>query len=132
MPSNSVRILCVDSSEARRFRLYALLENAGFDAWMTRDVDDALSLAARLPLDAVVADQPSTLGREDSWERLMRTRAALPVLVHSAEPVEDSCDGTGEAAAVRSGNPEVIMAFLTLLLGPSGKLEPVEATYQTV
>jgi hypothetical protein len=130
MQATQLRILCVDSSDARRVRLHALLEEAGFDAWMTSDIGDALSLAKRLPLDAVVTDQSSTLGREKSWEKLMVTRSALPVLVHSAEPsLEGGPAGSGEVGAVRSGNPEMIMAILTLLLGPDGRLEPVEATY---
>lgn len=119
MPSTQARILCLDSSDTRRIRLHAVLEKAGFDVWMSRDVADALSLATRLRLDAVVADQTSTLGHEENWEKLKATRSTLPVLVHSAT----RCI-VGEYAAVRSGSPQVIMAILTLLLGPAGRPEP--------
>jgi DNA-binding NtrC family response regulator len=130
MPSTQVRILCVDSSDTRRIRLHAVLEEAGFDVWMSRDAGDALSLATRLPLDAVIADQPSTLGHEENWEKLMATRSALPVLVHSAVPcIGDWSANAGEFAAVRSENPEVIMAILTLLLGPAARHNPEVPTH---
>ena len=130
--SSAARILCVDSSDTRRVHLHAMLEKAGFDVWMVRDVSDAISLATRLPLDAVVADQPSTLGHEESWERLMTVRSALPVLVHSAAPREGSWPASaGDFAAVRTGNPQIIMAILTLLLGPAGRHEPEVSAWHT-
>ena len=130
--SSSVRIQCVDSSDTRRVHLHTMLEKAGFDVWMARDVSDAISLATRLPLDAVVADQPSTLGHEESWEKLMAIRSALPVLVHSAAPHMGGCSASaGDFAAVRTGNPQVIMAILTLLLGPAGRHEPEVPAYHT-
>jgi hypothetical protein len=124
MRSKLLRILCLDSSERRRFRLHAELENAGFDVVMTRDIEDALSLASRLQLDVVVADQPSTVGHEENWENFMSSHKELPVLLHSSGPRPPSrSPGTGEFAAVRTSNPAIIVAILTLLLGPGGMRE---------
>lgn len=130
--SRRKRILCVDSSEERRVNLQVALDRAGFDVCIVRDIDDALSLTPSLPLDAVVADQPSTLDHEENWEKLMALNAAPPVLVHSAAPsVGDWSASASEFAAVRTGNPEIIMAILTLLLGPAGWHDPEGSAYHT-
>ena len=87
MRSTRKRILCVDSSEARRASLQVALERAGFDVSMVRDIGDALSLTPSLPLDAVVADQPSTLDHEENWEKLMALNAAFCMLMTAEAPI---------------------------------------------
>jgi hypothetical protein len=131
MRSTPVRILCVDSSDTRCAHLHVMLDKAGFEVWTARDASDALSFATSLAPDAVVADQPSTLDHEESWEKLMAMRS-LPVIVHSAVPRLGGWPANaGEFAPVRTGNPEIIMAILTLLLGPAGQHDPEVPTHHT-
>jgi acetyl-CoA carboxylase beta subunit len=62
----------------------------------------------------------------------MAMRSALPVLVHSAAPRMGGWSASaGEFAAVHTGNPQIIMAILTLLLGPAVRHELEVPAYHT-
>jgi DNA-binding NtrC family response regulator len=133
MKPSQVRVLCVDSSDSRRNKLAAVLEDADFDVWTAHNIRDAVQMADVLRPAAVLADQFSTLCHERDLEKLRTLYPQLPVLVHSAAPSMAvlSAD-TGDFAAVRTGDLEIVMAILTLLLEsnhPSGtEAEAVHAT----
>ncbi|HKD02561.1 MAG TPA: hypothetical protein VKB77_09045 [Terriglobales bacterium] len=114
MKPNPVRVLCVDSMEVRRRRLVASLEQFGLEVWTARNLGDALYLVAGLKPSAIVIDQDSTLHYAMEWNSLMEASPHLPVLLHSA----DGAAGGGSLAAVRTGDPEVITAILSILLEP--------------
>jgi len=99
--------------EVRRRRLVASLEQFGLEVWTARNLGDALYLVAGLRPSAVVIDRDSTLHYAMEWNSLMEASPHLPVLLHSA----DGAAG-GSLAAVRTGDPEVITAILSILLEP--------------
>jgi CheY-like chemotaxis protein len=127
-----VRVLCVDSSDVRRNKLSAVLEDADYDVWTAHNIRDAVQMTDVLRPAAILADQFSTLCHELDWEKLRTLYPQLPVLVHSAAPSMDilSAD-SADFAAVRTGDLEIVMAILTLLLEsnhPCGtEAQPVHA-----
>ena len=62
----------------------------------------------------MVIDQDSTLHYAMEWNELVEASPNLPVLLHSA----NAGLGADSQGAVRTGNPEVITAILSILLGP--------------
>jgi hypothetical protein len=110
------RVLCIDSVGRHLSALKDLLENRGFDAWAARNIGDAEALISGLAFDAVLVDQASARSERRSWELLTRTQPSLPVLVHSAST--NDVGSLGQLGEVRTESPEVILAILTLLLGP--------------
>lgn len=123
MKISIVRVLCVDSCDARREKLTEALENCGVEVWAARDIRDAMPLLEGLSPDAILVDQASTLKRGSEWERLISSDLKIPALVHSA-PADAWPAIAGEVGLVRTQDPEVIVAILTLLLGPGGRSSP--------
>jgi CheY-like chemotaxis protein len=111
-----MRVLCVDAVRTRLTALVSLLQSEGFDAWAAQNVRDAVALVAGLQFDALLVDLASAQRDRDDWELLASTQPQLPVLVHSAATSisGDAC----ESKAIRTENPEVTLAILTLLLNP--------------
>jgi chemotaxis response regulator CheB len=118
MRPKAVRVLCVDSMEGRRRRLVASLEQIGLEVWTARNVADAFFLVEGLRPSAIVIDQDSTLHYAMEWNELVEASPNLPVLLHSA----NAGLGADSHGAVRTGNPEVITAILSILLGPEVEL----------
>ena len=116
MGRDTKRVLCIDSVGPHLSALKDLLENRGFDAWAARNIGDAEALISGLAFDAVLVDQASARSESRSWELLTRTQPSLPVLVHSAST--NDVGSLGQLGEVRTESPEVILAILTLLLGP--------------
>jgi len=125
MKENPARVLCVDSSDRRREKLTSALENLGIEVWAARNLRDALPLVTGLSPDAMVVDEASTHCRGIEWDRLIAQDLKLPALVHSA-PVNVAGWSalSGDFGVVRSEDPEVIVAILTLLLGPRSEASP--------
>jgi DNA-binding NtrC family response regulator len=129
MKQPKAQVLCVDSSESRRHKLSALLEDAGYDVWTSRSIDEGLMLADELNPVALLADQFSTFFDDGDWKRLTTMHPHLPVLVHSAEPSMAALSHEdGLFAAVRTGDLEMVVAILTLLLEPSSWYGPEMGT----
>jgi hypothetical protein len=122
MKSHPARVLCVDSSDPRREKLTAALEKLGLEVWAARDLRDALPLMEGLMPDALLVDEASTRSRESEWDRLVARDLKVPALVHSA-PAKSAAwpELVGDFGVVRTADPEVIVAILTLLLGPRGQ-----------
>ena len=121
MKSHPARVLCIDSSDLRREKLTAALENLGVEVWATRDLRDALPLVNGLTPDALVVDEASTHRRESEWEKLIAQDLKMPALVHSSSTRSNVWpDLVGDFGVVRTEDPEVIVAILALLLGPRG------------
>ena len=124
MKPNSVRVLCVDSMDGRRRQLVSAMEQIGLEVWTARNVADAQVLIDGLRPSAIVIDQESTLAHARDWSRLTETSPSLPVLLHSA-----SCSVTpasrDEMPAVRTGDPEILVAILSILLGADGRKGPM-------
>ncbi len=125
MKSHPARVLCVDSSDRRREKLTVALENLGVEVWAARDLRDALQLIEGLTPDALLVDEASTHSRESEWEGLVARDLKVPALVHSA-PAKSAewPELARDFGVVRSEDPDVIVAILTLLLGPRGETSP--------
>lgn len=121
MKEKPVRVLCVDSSDRRREKLTCALENLGLEVWGARDLRDALPLVEGLTPDALIVDEASTYRRELEWEKLIAPDLRLPALVHSS-PADATARPSlaGGFGVVRTEDPEVIVAILSLLLGSRG------------
>jgi CheY-like chemotaxis protein len=124
MKENPARVLCVDSSDRRREKLTSALENLGIEVWAARDLRDALPLVTGLSPDAMVVDEASTQCRRIEWDRLIAQDLKLPALVHSAPANVAGWSALSDFGVVRSEDPEVIVAILTLLLGPRSEANP--------
>jgi DNA-binding NtrC family response regulator len=124
-----VRVLCVDSSEQHRNQLASVLEEAGFDVWTSRNASDAALMADVLRPDAVVSDQTSTLRDESDWEKLTTAYPGMVAVVHSAAPDRGCSVDSSNFAAIRTDDPEMIMAILTLLLQPNRPIESQRPTH---
>ncbi len=126
MKEKPVRVLCVDSSDWRREKLTSALENLGLEVWAARDLRDALPLVEGLTPDALIVDEASTHRREPEWEKLIAQDLKLPALVHSS-PANPAARPSlaGDFGVVRTGDPEVIVAILSLLLGARGQTDPL-------
>ena len=119
MKSHPARVLCIDSSDRRREQLTAALENLGVEVWAARDLRDALPLVDGLTPDALVVDEASTHRRELEWDKLIAQDLKVPALIHSASAKSAGWpELAGDFGVVRTEDPEVIVAILTLLLGP--------------
>jgi PleD family two-component response regulator len=131
MKANPVRVLCVDSSDSRREQLTAALENGGVEVWAARDLRDALPLVDGLLPDAILVDQASTHQRHSEWKKLIDRDLKVPALVHSTPSKPEAWpDLPGDFGVVRTQDPEVIVAILTLLLGPqNGSAPSVQTRY---
>lgn len=125
MKANPVRVLCVDSSDSRRAKLTAALENGGVEVWAARDLRDALPLVDGLLPDAILVDQASTHQRHSEWKKLIDRDLKVPALVHSTPGKSEAWpDLAGDFGVVRTQDPEVIVAILTLLLDPQTRSGP--------
>lgn len=123
MDEIQVRVLCVDSSEQHRNQLATVLEEAGFDVWTSRNASDAALMADVLRPDVVVSDQTSTLRDESDWQRLTTAYPGIVAVVHSAAPDKGCSVDSSNFAAIRTGDPEMIVAILTLLLRPNNPVD---------
>ena len=122
MELNPARVLCVDSSEWRREKLTSALENLGVEVWAARDLRDALPLVVGLTPDALIVDEASTHRREKEWAMLTSQDLRVPALVHSTPASATSWPPlTGDFGVVRTQDPEIIVAILSLLLGSRGQ-----------
>jgi hypothetical protein len=114
------RILCIDTSDSRRAKLAAALEDSGFDVWTARNVCDAVMMADVLRPSAVLADQSSTLCHENDWDKFKRMFPRVPVLVHSAIPSMAALStDENDFSVVRSGDLEIVIAILTVVVCPT-------------
>ena len=122
MPSQTARILCVDSSSLRLQGLTSTLGKAGFETWTARGASDAVCLASALHFDAMVIDRVSSSRRADIWECLAQEQPDLPILVHEGNARAVTLCGESEPRSFeRPVNPEVLLAMLVLLLGREHK-----------
>jgi DNA-binding NtrC family response regulator len=122
MPSQTARILCVDSSSLRLQGLIRILGKAGFETWTARGASDAVCLASALQFDALVMDRLSSSRRADIWKCLAQTQPNLPILVHEGTArAMTLCSESESGNLERPVNPEVLLAMLVLLLGREHK-----------
>jgi DNA-binding NtrC family response regulator len=122
MPSQTARILCLDSSSLRLQGLIRTLGKAGFETWTARGASDAVCLASVLRFDALVMDRVSSSRRADIWRCLAQAQPELPVLVHEGTARAIKLCGEPEPQNLeRPVNPEVLLAMLVLLLGRERK-----------
>ncbi len=125
MKEKPVRVLCVDSSDRRREKLTFALENMGVEVWAARDLRDALAMVARLTPDALIVDEASTHRRQMEWEMLTSLDLRVPALVHSSPANATAWPSlAGDFGVIRTQDPEVIVAILSLLLGSRGQIIP--------
>ena len=125
MKENPARVLCVDCSDRRREKLTSALEHLGVEVWAARDLRDALPLVEGLAPDALIVDEASTHRRETEWEQLIAQDLRVPALVHSSSVGATAWPSlAGDFGVVRTEDPEVIVAILSLLLGARGQTNP--------
>ena len=106
------RILVLSPSAARAWALCRVLEEAGFDVWAGRNVQDGLVLAASLQFSAIVADENCANEHPELWQQMHEVSPQACVLVRSRKAE----DGGKPLERPLGGSDEVLLGVLTLLL----------------
>jgi DNA-binding NtrC family response regulator len=118
MKRSTARILCVDSSPQRLRELTDALEKAGFEVWTASGAGDALCLVSGLHFEVVAIDQMSVSAQTEVWNCLAESHTSLPILVHSGvSRMSTLCRNGHVISSGPSGNHEIVLALLLLLLG---------------
>jgi DNA-binding NtrC family response regulator len=118
MNRSTARILCVDSSHQRLRELTDALEKAGFEVWTASGASEAVCLVSGLHFDVVAIDQISASTQPEVWNCLAESHPTLPILVHpGASHISMLCRNAHMISSGPSGNHEIVVALLLLLLG---------------
>jgi len=105
-------ILVLHSSSARAWSLCRVLEEAGFDVWAGRNVQDGLVMAANLPFSAIVTDESCAREHPELWQQMHEVSPKACVVVQSRKHE----DGGRRHERLLGGSDEVLLGVLTLLL----------------